>query len=86
MEKEKRKEKMVEKKAKTCRREGEGRQTVFRGHFVLQKLSTHLQCAFLSPSLFTGSCTERSRETITQELLKIHLDTEQRCPKRKETA
>lgn len=54
MEKEQKKEKMVEKKAKTCRREGEGRQTVFRGHFVLQKLSTHLQCAFQPPPYLLG--------------------------------
>lgn len=54
MEKEKRREKMVEKKAKTYRREGGGRQAVFRGRFVLQKLSTRLQCAFHPPPYLLG--------------------------------
>jgi len=54
MEKEKRKEKMIENKGKTCRREVEGRQAVFRDCFVLQKLSTHLQCAFHPPPYLLG--------------------------------
>lgn len=54
MEKEKRKEKMVEKKQKQAGEEGKADKADFRGCFVLQKLSTRLQCAFLPPPALLG--------------------------------
>lgn len=67
--------------------ERRGRQTGgFQGPFCSSKAVNTFTMCFPSPSLFTGLCTQRSRKAITQELPKIHFDTEQRCPKRKETA
>lgn len=67
--------------------ERRGRQTgKFQGPFCSPKaVNTFTKC-FPSPSLFTGLRTQRSRKAITQELLKSHFDTDQRCPKRKESA
>lgn len=81
------KEKMIEKKNAKNMKEREGRQTSsFQGLFCSSKAVNTFTLCFPSPSLLTGLCTQRSRKEIMQELLEIHLDAEQRCPERKETA